>query len=250
MDWEKLFGASSAKMRQRLEEIRAAVDHRGLKGNANEQILVDWLTQYLPSSVSLCTGEIIDSDGGRSKQADIIAFDTATTPRIFTDGEMSVIPVEPVYAVFEVKAYLNKGEIENAFENMRAVKSLKKTAYFPTDVTTSKSLYGKPSKHWPLQFFLFAFDSDNLDTVLAHVKTLNSAQPLEGQIDLICVLDKGLIVNTGPDGLQPIPMPDTKLIAKPSNKALLTFYALIAGLLGQAVSEPICIHRYLKHIEH
>jgi len=237
-------------MRQRLEEIRAALSHRGLKGCANEAILSEWLEQYLPRSVSICTGEVIDSHGLRSKQADVIAFDTFTAPRYFTSGDTNVLPVEAVYSVFEVKAYLNKQEIETAFENMLAVKSLQKTAYFPTCITTTKSLYGKMSNHWPVNFFVFAFDSDGLDTIREHVESLNSRQPLDKRIDLVCSLNKGLLVNVGPDGLQPIPMPNTNLVAKQSDKALLTFYALIAGLLGQAVSEPVCIHPYLAHIRH
>lgn len=250
MDWEKLFSASSSKMMQRLEEIRAALSHSGLKGRANEKILAEWLQQYLPPSVSICTGEVIDSHGGRSKQADVIAFDTFTAPRYLASDDTNVLPIEAVYSVFEVKAYLNKQEIEAAFKNMLTVKSLEKRAYFPGSVTTIKSLYGKTSDHWPVNFFVFAFESDGLETIRGHVDSLNSPQALEKRIDLICVLDKGLIANAGPDGLQPIPMPNTNLIAKESEKALLTFYALIAGLLGQAVSEPVCIHPYLEHIKH
>lgn len=250
MDWEKLFEASSSKMKLRLAEIRAALNHRGLKGCANEAILSEWLEQYLPRNISVCTGEIIDSDGNRSRQSDVIVFDTATAPRFLTSGDTNVLPIECVYSVFEVKTYLNKSEIEAAFANMCSLKELKKIAYFPTTVTTTKSLYGKISERWPVNFFLFAFESDGLDTILTHVKDLNSKQPLDKRIDMVCVLDKGLIVNTGPDGLQPIPMPNTQLIAKPSSKALLTFYALISGLLAQATSEPVCVHPYLKHIQH
>jgi hypothetical protein len=250
MDWELLFDASASKMRSRFEEIRAAINHRGLKGQANEEILREWLVQYLPGSLSVCTGEIIDSNGGRSKQADVVVFDTATTPRYFTSGDISVLPVETVYAIFEVKSFLNKHEIENAFANMRSVKSLKKTAYFPGTVTTTKFVYGQPFQRWPLQFFIFAFESDSLDTVFSHIQKLNEEQSIENRIDAVCVLDKGLIVNSGPEGLQPIPRPETQLIAKPSSKALLTFYAIISNLLGQAVSEPVCINPYLQHIKH
>jgi|ERR1051325_6213999 hypothetical protein len=241
---------SALEMKSRFEKIRATVSHRGLKGQANEEILREWLESYLPDSVSICTGEVIDSNGGRSKQVDVIAFDTATTPRYFTSGDINILPIESVYSIFEVKAYLNKQETENAFENMLAVKSLQKAAYFPTTVTTVKSVYGQPTQRWPIQFFIFAFESDELDTVLDHVQRLNSTQPIEKRIDAVCILDKGLIVNNGPDGLQPIPRPETQLIGKASDKALLTFYALVSNLLGQAISEPVCINPYLQHNKH
>ena len=250
MDWERLFNSSAEKMKHSLEEARAAVAHNGLKGHVNERIFEEWLKKYLPRSIGVCTGEVIDSLGGRSKQIDVIAFDEATTPRFFEEANVNVLPVEPVYAVFEIKAYLNKGEIEAAFKNMQAIKKLKKTAYFPTTPTTKKTQYGKQYDHWPVQFFLFAFDSDGLDTVLSHIKHLNEPQPIDQRIDMVCVLDKGLIVYSGAEGLHPIPMPKADLIQKDSNKALLTFYALISGILAQGISEPVCIHNYIKHIKH
>jgi hypothetical protein len=251
MDWEELFGSSSVQMKERLKQIRASLKHNGLKGQANEEILAAWLTEYLPPSVSVCTGEVIDSLGGRSKQADVIVFDTAATPRFFTSNGIKVLPIEPVYAVFEVKAYLNKQQLASAFDNMLAVKELKKEAYFPTSLTANVfSQYGLSARRWPVQFFVFAFESDELETVYRHVEALNAKQPLYKRIDMVCVLDKGLIVNVGQEGLQPVPLPHTQLITKQTDKALLTFYALVAGLLAQASTEPVCIHPYLKHIQH
>ncbi len=250
MNWEELFAASATKLTAALAEARAALQHRGLKGSVNEQAVAEWIKPLLPGAVDVCTGEIIDSEGGRSKQVDVLLYDSATTPRFLSRGNINVLPVEAVYAVVEIKTYLNKGEIEAAFENMKAVKALKKRAYHPGRATTSKSLYGCHTDYWPLQFFLFAYESDSLDTVLEHVKQLNVGQPIDQQIDMVCVMDKGLIVNLAPEGLQPIPMPNTQLIAKESSKALLTFYTLLAHLMGQATSEPIAMHYYLAHISH
>ncbi|MFZ6682216.1 DUF6602 domain-containing protein [Undibacterium sp. Tian12W] len=250
MDWEALFSASSNKLMAELAECRAALEHRGLKGTANEATLAEALRVYLPGSIEVCTGEVIDSNGGRSQQADILLFDGATAPRFFSQDNINVLPVEAVYAAIEVKTYLNKQAIEEAFKNMKAFKQLDKSAFHPNRATTDKLLYGMPSQHWPVQFFIFAYESDSLETVLNHVKRLNASQPIHQQIDLVCILDKGLILNVGPEGLQPIPMPDTNLIAKPSSKALLTFYALLIHLYGQASNEPIFMAAYLKHIQH
>ena len=171
-------------------------------------------------------------------------------PRFFMGSDVQVVPVECVFAVFEVKAYLNKGEIESAFENMRAAKSLQKAAYFPGPVTTTKHVYGQPTDRWPMNFFLFASESDGLDTVFEHIQRLNRASPIDRRIDSVCILDKGLVVNAGPEGIQPVPRPETTPIAKPSAKALFTFYAIISNLLSQAVSEPVCINPYISHISH
>jgi hypothetical protein len=34
------------------------------------------------------------------------------------------------------------------------------------------------------------------------------SQSIDKRIDCVCVLDKGLLVHSGPEGLQPIPMPN------------------------------------------
>jgi hypothetical protein len=250
MDWEALFRASSIKLTAELAECRAALEHRGLKGTASEAALAEVLRGYLPGSIEVCTGEVIDSKGGRSRQADILLFDGATAPRIFSRENISVLPVEAVYAAIEVKTYLNKQAIEEAFENMKAFKQLDKSAFHPNRATTSKLLYGMPSQHWPVQFFIFAYESDSLETVLGHVERLNASQSIHQRIDLVCILDKGLILNVSPEGIEPMPMPNTNLIAKPSSKALLTFYTVLIHLYGQAMSEPIFMAAYLKHIQH
>ncbi len=202
-----------------------------------------------PGALEATAGEVIDSTGGRSRQVDVVIYDAATTPRFLSRGGIEVLPVEPVVSVIEIKTWLNKTEIENAFENMRAVKSLQKLAYHQPS-PTKKSLYGVTSERWPLQFFILAYESDGLDAVLSHVDRLNKDQSPTQQIDCVCTLDKDLIVHAGPDGLQPIPMPNTRMIAKTSSKALLTFYVLVAHLFGQAVSEPMAMHPYLAHIQH
>jgi hypothetical protein len=47
MDWEALFRASSIKLTDELAECRAALEHRGLKGTANETALTEVLRGYL-----------------------------------------------------------------------------------------------------------------------------------------------------------------------------------------------------------
>jgi hypothetical protein len=77
---------------------------------------------------------------------------------------------------------------------------------------------------------------------------LNSQQPIDKRIDTVVVLDKGLVTNVSPRGLDAIPMPDTKLVAKQTDKALLVFYALLNTLLEQVDSQPVNINEYLAHV--
>ncbi|MEK7993289.1 MAG: DUF6602 domain-containing protein [Planctomycetota bacterium] len=250
MDWDGLFKSTSSSMRTEFEKARTAVTNSGLKGNINERIVAEFLRQVLPARIGFCTGEVIDSEGGHSKQIDVLAYDAISATSVFKSGEIQVLPIESVFAVVEVKAVLNKQEIEKAFQNMLAIKNLEKKAYLPNLLrdASNKSLYGMSSQIWPVQFFVFAFESDSLETVCGHVAALNATQPLHKRIDSVCVLDKGLVTNVSSRGLDAIPMPDTHLIAKPTDKALLAFYAQLSTLLSQTDTQPFNVNEYLKHI--
>ncbi|MGH0255228.1 DUF6602 domain-containing protein [Sinorhizobium meliloti] len=253
MDWEALFAASALKLKSELDEARASVQHRGLKGSLNETAFSDWLRTYLPRTLEVSAGEIIDSFGGRSRQVDVVIYDATATPRFLSRGGIDVLPIEPVYGVVEVKTYLNKVEIENCFSNMEAVKALRKAAYQSSNgevITRTTSLYGEENSNWPIQFYVFAYESDGLETLLYHMSRVNNGRPLSQRIDGVCVLDKGLLIHAGPEGLQPVPFSHTSLIAKSSGKPLLTFYALLSHLYGQAFTRPISILPYIAHIEH
>lgn len=253
MDWEKLFAASAKKLVSQLEETRAAVEHRGLKGNLNEVAFADWLRGLLPRTLDVGTGEIIDSFGGRSRQADVVIYDSANTPRFLSRGGIDVFPVEPIYGVIEVKTYLNKEELKNSFSNMESIKNLKKIAYQnkkADPISRTACLYDIENENWPIQFYIFAYESDGLDVLLSHVVEMNSRNPISMQIDGVCVLDKGLLVHSGPEGLQPLSVSGTSMIAKQSSKPLLTFYALLSHLYTQAFTKPVSIVKYMSHIDH
>ena len=72
---------------------------------------------------------LVDAEGKHSKQLDVVISDTAKTPIFFQSGHVWVIPA-CAYAVIEIKAFLDKSEIEKAYSNMKSVKTLSKRAYF------------------------------------------------------------------------------------------------------------------------
>ena len=219
MDWEELFSASALQLGANLKKARAAIEHRTLKGSLNERAFAAWLRTWLPGVLEVGAGEVIDSTGGRSRQADVVVYDSRTMPRFLSRGnDIDVFPIEPVFAIIEIKTYLNKEELDKAFENMTRVKSLQKVGYHSHETPKKKVLYGIETDRWLLQFFIFAYESDQLETLLSHALRLNASQPLSKQIDCVCVLDKGLLVHAGPGGWEPIPMPHTHMVAKPSSK--------------------------------
>ena len=98
-------------------------------GFAREHFVKDVLSSFLPKSVIIGSGEIIDGDGRRSGQQDIIVY-RADFPVITSLTPVSVFLAEGVIATIEVKSNLSTGEpsLFTAFNNVKKVLSLVKAA--------------------------------------------------------------------------------------------------------------------------
>ena len=154
-------------MRSDLRKARSALSHPGLKGSSFEETFRTFLRQYLPKTLDVSTGIIVDAQGNPpSRQIDVIISDAAKTPILFASGEIRVVPIECVYSVIEVKSFLDTNELKRAYENMRSLRRLEKRAYYPLDVLDySATTYGRTWDIWPVNFFLFAFDAIDLFTL-------------------------------------------------------------------------------------
>ena len=171
MNLQEIFDEVSKQMISDFEKSRRALNHSGLKGTANEEIVKSFLRQYLPRNLEISSGTIVDSNGGVSRQLDIIIHDSAKTPVFYQSADIRVIPVECTYAVIEVKSYLDKKELKKSFDNMQSAKNLEKKAFFASNsvLVEKKTLYGTEWDHWPLQHFVFAFDAPGLESVLSNL---------------------------------------------------------------------------------
>lgn len=251
MNLKEIFDEVSDQMKSDFMKAQKSLSHAGLKGDANEETVRKFLRQYLPKTLDITTGMLVDSDGNQSRQLDIIICDSSKTPIFFQSGETRVIPIECAYAVIEVKAFLDKTELEKSFENMLSVKSLTKKAYFnPKGVIIyTHSLFGKEWDHWPIQHFIFAYNSTGLESVLTNLNSYQNSNDIHKRIDTICVLEKGVIVNQGPDGMfSALPVPGSKAVVSGTSKPLLLFYTLISVILNQASMKPFNLMPYIKNM--
>ena len=235
----KIFDQVAQKMRADFKQARSALKHSGLKGASFEDTFHTFLRQYLVPSLSISSGVIIDAHGGISRQIDTLITDAAKTPILFRSREIRVVPVECVYAVIEVKAYLDSAELNRVFENMLSVRALKKTAYVPRSgvIIEREYMYGKEWDIWPINYFVFAYESIPLDTIadLISKKHQELSLPEYSRIDSVCVLDKGVICNRSSDGMfDALPEPSSKIFVCTTTKALLLFYTLISRYFNQA----------------
>jgi hypothetical protein len=238
MNVAEIFDEIAKKMRSDFDETRKASGHSGFKGESFEEHFKSFLKKYLPKSLDVSTGMLVDTKGNSSRQLDVIISDGLKTPIFYSSGERRVIPVEGAYVVIEVKANLDTKELANAFKNMLSVKKLIKSAYYKSlgPITHTVNLYGKDWEIWPVNYYIFAYNSIDLNTLGEYLNTLHlsSKCPEYSRIDTICVLDKGIICNQKTDGMvDALPQPGSKLISCSTKRSLLLFYALISHYLNQ-----------------
>jgi hypothetical protein len=251
MDLKEIFDEVSNQMKSDFVKAQKSLTHAGLKGEANEETVRKFLRQYLPKTLDITTGMLVDSDGSQSRQLDIIICDSVKTPIFYQSGDTRVIPIECAYAVIEVKAFLDKPELEKSYKNMLSVKSLTKKAYFGQKgvIISTHTLYGKEWDYWPIQHFVFAYDSTGLDSVLDNLNTLQNTDEIHKRIDSICVLEKGVILNQGTDGMfSALPVPGSRAVASFTSKPLLLFYALMSVILNQSTMKPFNLMPYIKEM--
>lgn len=238
MNVAEIFAQVANQMRADVERARAALSHAGLKGGEFESTFREFLRQYLPSSLDISTGQTVDSRGGVSKQLDVIVSDAAKTPILYQTAEARVVPIECVYALIEVKANLGLSEVDAVFENMRSVKHLQKAAYIPENnlIVRSVNMYGQEWRIWPVNYFVFAYEGANLMSIAQRLQDLTNvnAATLPSRIDMVCILDRGVICNRLADGsFDALPTPTSNLFVCNTTKSLLLFYTLVSRYFNQ-----------------
>jgi hypothetical protein len=225
-------------MALRFEEIRLAHQHSGNKGANVEQIVREFLREFLPPYNRIGQGEVIDRDGSYSRQIDVIVTNEHH-PYLNDLANPSIFICEGVACAGEVKSVLTGDELERALVNCQAFKSLKirmeKGAMVHSNPEDLERFVGSRP------YFLFAFESRLATaTIKERIDAWNSknAIPLKQQIDSVFVLTGGNIVNfgTGKGSLQ-FRTPDGKslegyIYPNPKNDpALLAFLSWISATM-------------------
>ena len=186
----KLFASIEATMLARFREA-GFIKHAGDKGENREHILREFLANHLPKKYGVTKGEIITKDGKRSHSADVIIYDAVNCPILYSE-KTSIVPMEGVYGVIEVKSSLSKAEFINA---ARQVESFKRLA--PRDLgvieTRQYVTVHRPSRPFGIVVG-FDFGGNSLESLKANWQELNSEiHDVNYFVNYLCVLGEGLL---------------------------------------------------------
>jgi hypothetical protein len=255
-----IMAATAEAMKAELKGIRAGFDHASTIGSSVEEIVARFLNERLPKSVRAVAGQAVDSAGQRSKQVDVIVYDTARTPMLFTSsgGTQNLVPVEGIVAAVEVKTKLTREELRRSVENCASIKGLQREAVVPGAIQRNFALYGTTWTVPPPYYSIFAFESEGL-----YAEALNDEigqdRGLHQQIDSLVCLDRGVCINVALDfsgahsGLtitprfSATPDPETIRVNVETANALVVWYALLADTVMTRTPGPaIDVTRYLR----
>jgi hypothetical protein len=185
-----LFKTAGNRLRVEFEGYRQDSFHAGQMGAEVETVLRRFLQGHLPRRFEACPAILIDSENNASKQCDLAVFDAINSPTYRVSDIQRILPIDHVAAAIEVKTSLNKSQLEDAYEKIASVKSLKKTPLSDMDRAATGSTLSTIST----MGIIFAFASDtSLETLADNAKELNTRFDSKLWPDLIVVLDKGII---------------------------------------------------------
>ncbi len=176
--------------------------HHGTRGSLYEQLLRDFLGEFLPQCFYLGSGQVLasssalDKDGlpyRLSQQMDIVIFDALNHPLLLPKYEL--FPLEGTLAVIQVKSILDKRELFKAFDNVASAKSLKSeeattVLCVPIQVHVEAEAKTYDLRDMPASLgVIFALESSvPPQDLLQHWRSWNTSHGVDSRTDMICVL--------------------------------------------------------------
>lgn len=162
--------------------------HGDIKGYGREALTEEFLKSHLSDQVDFLTGEIVDSEDGRSGQIDII-LQSKKSPKIPLWGNIHLSYSDAVLAIIEVKSNLTTEHLDNSLNASKKIKSLKR------DVILNLSPFQRPLDKIP--YIVFAFTGLTETSILKHINNYSKRHKIpfdDFAPDMIVVLDKDFYI--------------------------------------------------------
>ena len=240
IDLNSLFQSTQQRMVAELTGIRGAVDHGGTLGDETELAWLDFLARVLPNRYQVANGFVVDADGWRSEQTDVIVFDRQYSPPLFKTGNVQYIPAEAVYAVFEVKQRIDNRNLRLACDKAASVRLLRRTSAV---IPSADGVLDPKPPHRIISGILAlsnSYSSNFLDVLMGMMTQVHE----DRQLDLGCALKDGsFLVKYGAGEVESIE-------SSPASTSLVSFlFRLLAGLQAIGTVPAIDYSAYARALE-
>jgi hypothetical protein len=179
-----LFSYFEKKSQELLAKFNTSCEQNASRnlGDNREIFINDFLKSSLPPKLTVQSGEILDNKDLKTGQLDtIITRDDA--PSLDFGGKNTYL-AEGVFGVIEVKSNLTKDKVKEAAKTLQKVSKL--------EISHPTVTMGGHTLKRPLRI-VFAYKGATWATIQ---KTLDE-ENIGDLFDLICILDKGVLVRRG-----------------------------------------------------
>ncbi|WP_163799085.1 DUF6602 domain-containing protein [Mycolicibacterium sediminis] len=181
--------------------IRDVTSHPTTVGTHSEADWVGVLRGFLPERYIVGPIFAVDAEGATSEQIDVAVYDRQYSPLWFgSQAGADFVPVEAVYAVFEVKPTINTTYITAARQKVASVRRLRRTSAPIKHAGGSYSAVDPSAKH--VIGGLLAAEASWVDRKATIAKLLEHL-PAVGLVDS---LDIGIAVDTVAFDYTPVPV--------------------------------------------
>jgi hypothetical protein len=239
IDLKSLFMDLQKEMLASLSTSRKHIPHAPSKGDATENDWKEWIRKYFPERYKVEKAFIIDLSGNISEQIDLVVFDRTYSPFLFNHENSYYVPVESVYAAFEVKQVLNKANMNYAAKKAASIRKLSRTSGLITCIDGSR----KRQELKPILFGLLCTSSSWKPPLGKKIKRILSKFIETDRINIICCIRSGAFDVLYENN-------NLKLIESSKNEALLFFFLKLFSRLQQIGNVPaLDIDKYLKALK-
>jgi hypothetical protein len=197
-------------------ERSSGFDHSGTAGGAREYFVENFLNNIYPEKFVFGDGEIIDSDGRVSDQADVVIYDEQLP--VLEYGSSKHFLSAGVMAHIEVKTDLSS-QLDSSLSKVDSVKRLNR------DVTPVMTI-GQVPEH--LYSCVFAYEGPTKSTFKQNVLDYyNGRKDVSKCADLICVLGEYIMLKQSTEE-------DEGLVFLETNEdSLMAFFVNLAGAVSK-----------------
>lgn len=231
-----LFMDLQTKMIASLSISSKNINHPTSKGDAAEFDWKKWLTDYLPERYKVEKAFIIDLNGQISDEIDLVVFDRNYSPFLLNHSNSLYIPVESVYAAFEVKQILDKQNFDYAAKKAFSIRHLYRTS---GKITCLDGLKRRQQlKH--ILFGVLSTSSSWKYPIKEKLEKLTRKLQENARIDIGCSIMNGSFSITYENETP-------KIVESHKEDALLFFYFNLFDRLQQYGNPPaLDINEYMK----
>lgn len=190
-------GSIEDQMLLKLKEARATFAQSGDKGTSAEHAFRKFLREFIPGHLRIGHGEIMDLQGQRSPQTDIVIV-SEDHPFTFTEELPGLFFIEGVRAAGEVKSNLTGSLLADSLESSLQFKRLTLDPGKGTQIHSNPADLERFSRNPP--WFICAFESQlRLQTINEKISEFVHQKSVQQNrlVDAVFVLDKGWVINFG-----------------------------------------------------